>query len=276
MDKSEVASIPTVTVDTNPVVPVSSSMASSVACDSLLMTCRVHIEAPDGSVVEARALLDSASSASFISDRLASSLSLPRSNRMVSISGIAGLSHHTQNHATALFTVRSATKSFEVAAIVVPRVTRDLPFHPVPFSSSWTHLLDLPLADPNFGQPGRIDILFGVDVYVEVLLRGRQTGAPDAPVAFETEFGWVLAGTTGQSSSQPATTLTTLHVAHQATDDLIRKFWETEETPSSITSLTPEEKFFVDHFKANHSRDETGRFTVPLPHKISPPILGES
>ena len=67
-----------------------------------------------------------------------------------------------------------------------------------------------------------------------------------------------------------------MHVAHQATDDRIRKFWETEETPSGKTSLTPEEKFVVDHFKANHSRDETGRFTVPLPHKISPPILGES
>ena len=62
------------------------------------MTCCVHIEASDGSMVEARALLDSASSASFISDRLTSSLSMPRSNRNVSILGIAGLSYHTQNH----------------------------------------------------------------------------------------------------------------------------------------------------------------------------------
>lgn len=125
------------------------------------------IEAPDGSAVEVRALLDSASSAAFISERLANSLSLSRSSRRISISGIAGLSHHPQNHSTAQFTLhstQSAKKSFEVTAIVVPKVTCDLPFHPVPFSSSWRNLYDIPLADPNFGQPSRIDILLGVDV----------------------------------------------------------------------------------------------------------------
>ena len=41
-------------------------------------------------------------------------------------------------------------------------------------------------------------------------------------------------------------------------------------------SLTPEEKYVVDHFKDNHSRDEEGRFVVPLPRKAASPPLGES
>lgn len=41
-------------------------------------------------------------------------------------------------------------------------------------------------------------------------------------------------------------------------------------------SLTPEEKFVVDHFKCNYSRVESGRFVVPLPRKSDPPTLGES
>ena len=49
-----------------------------------------------------------------------------------------------------------------MTAIVVPRVTCDLPLHPIPFDLKWTHLNDLPLADPDFGRPGRVDMLLGV------------------------------------------------------------------------------------------------------------------
>ena len=60
--------------DKQHVVSISSSMASGVTSNTLLMTCRVRVEAPDKSTIEARALLDSGSSASFISERLANSL----------------------------------------------------------------------------------------------------------------------------------------------------------------------------------------------------------
>ena len=50
----------------------------------LLMTCRVLVQAPDGTLVESRALLDSGSSASFVSERLVQSLSLPRTNGQLS------------------------------------------------------------------------------------------------------------------------------------------------------------------------------------------------
>ena len=49
------------------------------------------MESPDGSLVKARALLDSVSSASFVSERLAQSLNLPRSSQSAHISGVAGL-----------------------------------------------------------------------------------------------------------------------------------------------------------------------------------------
>ena len=91
--------------------------------------------------------------------------------------------------------------SIELTAIVVSTVTCDLPIYPVPFDLSWKHVPDLPLADPSYCQPGRIDILLGVDVLVDVLLHGRQAGPPDTPVALETEFGWVLSGSTDHSTS---------------------------------------------------------------------------
>lgn len=64
------------------------------------MTSRIVIKAPDGSLVEARALLDSASSASFVSERIAQSLRLPRMRQSARISGIARLTRNAARHYT--------------------------------------------------------------------------------------------------------------------------------------------------------------------------------
>ena len=55
---------------------VSSNTAIQLKSNPLLMTCRVLVYAPDGTHIEARALLDNASSASFVSERLAQTLNL--------------------------------------------------------------------------------------------------------------------------------------------------------------------------------------------------------
>jgi len=52
--------------------------AVGVKYNSLLMTCQVRVKSPNGSHAVARVLLDSASSASFVSEHLAQSLHLPR------------------------------------------------------------------------------------------------------------------------------------------------------------------------------------------------------
>ncbi len=68
----------------------------------------------------------------------------------------------------------------------------------------------LHLADPRFANPGRIDLLLGVDVLVDALLPGRRIGPPGSPTALETHFGWVLAGRA--DSFSPTTHVTTHHL----------------------------------------------------------------
>ena len=111
-----------------------------------------------------------------------------------------------------------------MSAVVVPRVTCDLPLQPVSLDSSWKHLEDIQLADPDFGRPGRIDVLLGVDIFVETLLQGWRIGPPGSPSAFETEFGWVLAGRLDASS--PSTHVASHHASLTTRDDLLRRFWE--------------------------------------------------
>ena len=101
-------------------------------------------------------------------------------------------------------------------------------------------MADLTLADPDFGQLGRIDLLLGVEVFSEVVRQGRQNGAPGSPSTFETDFGWVLAG-----EASPAATPSPL-LAHHTTvdtgDELLCKFWEIEQQPSEYSGLFPEER----------------------------------
>ena len=146
--------------------------AARVKSDVLLMTSRVLITAPDGSTVEARALLDNASSASFISERLVNSLSLPRLSQDIRVFGIGGMSHKPPLQSVTHFqlsSLQSSGRKIDVTAVVVPKVTCDLPMNPIIFQTNWKHLSCLPLADPSFNRPGRIDILLGADVYVNIL-----------------------------------------------------------------------------------------------------------
>jgi hypothetical protein len=126
-------------------------------------------------------------------------------------------------------------------------------------------LEDIQLADPNFGRPGRIDVLLGVDIFAETLLQGWRIGPPGSPCAFETEFGWVLAGRLDASS--PSTHVASHHASLTTGHDLLRLFWEVEEGPKGETILSSEERSVVQHFKETHFRTETGRFIVPLPKK---------
>ena len=205
--------------------PIPSHVASGLTSNSLLMTCRILVVASDGSTAEARALLDCASSASFVSERLAQSLNLPRTNQNTVISGVAGLSHKFMVQSVTHFSISaisSPSEKFDVSAVVVPRVTCDLPLFSIPFNTKWKHLSNIRLADPTFGCPGRIDVLLGVDVFVEVLLHGRRTGPHGSPIAFETKLGWVLAGST--ASCVPSTCVATHHVFLITGNDILRKF----------------------------------------------------
>ena len=126
---------------------------------------------------------------------------------------------------------------------MILRVTCDLPLQPVPFNSKWTHLSGSQLADPDFGHPGKIDILLGVDTYAETLLNGRRSGPPGSPVAFETIFGWVLAGSTSNGDVSSHHSVVSYHIQHSIAsgDEFLRKFWELEEIPKHNSDFSPED-----------------------------------
>lgn len=170
-------------------IPVSSYKAIGIGTDALMITCAIRNEI----TMEARALLDSISTASFVSECMTPALCLHRNHHSATITGIDGPSLKSPIQSMTSFRVsliRYRSEQIGVTAAVVPCVTGDLPcLQP----HGHTYLI-LILLIPLFGQPGRIDNLLGVDIFTQVLRDGQWTVTLGSSVAFETQFNWVLAG----------------------------------------------------------------------------------
>ena len=110
---------------------------------------------------------------------LAQQLRLPRRKDNSLIAGIAG-ANATLTCGAVSFTVSNVHgkgKQIHVLdALVLPKVTTDMPANPVDSISQWKHLTGLELVDLGFGTPGRVDVLLGADYYWEILRHGRQWG----------------------------------------------------------------------------------------------------
>ena len=124
------------------------------------MTCQVRVTSPDGHSSMARGLLDSASSASFITERLAQRLHLPLRHHEMKISNIGGASTKSPQGMVdfKITSLGSEGKTLHVEALVLPKLTSVLPSHPIPFSRKWKHLMNISLVDPDFGTPGVVKV----------------------------------------------------------------------------------------------------------------------
>ena len=242
----------------------------------LLMTCQVKVVAPNGAVTKARALLDTGSSTSFISEHLVQLLRLSRKSCTSQVSGIGDVFYHASRGVTRfhISRVKEGGITIPVQATILKKITTDLPSNSVRFKQGWDHLKKIELADPEFGTPAKIDLILGADVYNSVIRHGRRSGPPGSPTAHRTALGWVLAGTVHASGLIKQTN--TCCVSSLVGDEALRAFWEIEDCKFAEPALSIEERAVVRHFEATHSRDALGRFIVHLPRKDDCPELGES
>ena len=81
---------------------------------------------------------------------------------------------------------------------------------------------------------------------MEIVRLGRRVGPKGSPSAMETEFGWVLCESIeAQHKFLTCTNVVTHHATVTTTDDILCKFWELEETPTSNAFLTLNERTVV-------------------------------
>lgn len=186
-----------------------SAIAMTVQSDSsvLLATALVGVFGKNGNLIVLRALLDQGSQCAFISENAAQTLGLTRESITAEIAGI-GATVQTAKWAINLTIVPRFESSFHVHtyAVILPKLTRTAKND---FNiSEFAFLPNLTLADPSFMQASEIDIILGAAEYAQIIKNGLLK-ANNSMIAQNTEFGWVISGST-QNTAQSNINVITL------------------------------------------------------------------
>lgn len=190
----------------NTTISASNCCSHTGAFHTLLPTASVLVRSRAGRIVKTRALLDQGSQSTFISQALVNALKPALKPAAVRVKGI-GAAAAGPARGLASFHILTGKGEADVAvnALVLPQLTSYLP-PPVPVSTSFDHLRNLTLADPEPFSHSKIELIIGTDHYFDFIREGLIRGSTDSPSAQKTTLGWVLAGRLADSPSGQAST----------------------------------------------------------------------
>ncbi|XP_011859304.1 PREDICTED: uncharacterized protein LOC105556804 [Vollenhovia emeryi] len=157
----------------------------------LLATARVNVADRHGTKQSARALINSGSEISLISEALTTPQTTTKCR--------AGLDHqcgrtsHSNGKVSVHLSSRTSNFSMPLNALVLPRISA-YGARLSTASHEWAHVQGLSLADPDFGTSDPVDLLLGADVFHLIIQEGLKKGGPQQPIAQQTALGWILSG----------------------------------------------------------------------------------
>ena len=266
-----------------PSVQVSTTLSQSQQLpDALLMTAMVLLKGPGGQQLKARAFLDPGAGLSLVSSRVAQLLELPLEASRTSFTTVQGTKCQGSKYLTTLtISPLHYSRDFKCRPAVVQTVTEKIPNKVLSPVHDFPHLLGLQLADPTFNIPGRVDILLGADLWLQ--LQGTSppiTASASEPGAQDTVFGWVLAGPIKHQDFGPRN-IPTCHLQPPMSNDelysMAYNFWLAESTEQPDSPLSLIETQVEQHYSDTVSYSPTDcRYQVTLPRKPEHQPLGES
>ncbi|KAM7356671.1 uncharacterized protein ACRADG_002324 [Cochliomyia hominivorax] len=212
-----------------------------------------------------RALIDSGSEGTLISQRIFNLLKLPSESTNAQISGLNNSVSAKVQHECSLIlgSPLNSDISIPVTALVVPHLSNSLPSCTIP-KDQFDTLPDIPLADPKFYSSSKIDILLGGDIFPSIICPGIRHNICKSLIAQETIFGWILTGPIRSNLSTRSTIVS--YFCEISLDKEISRFWEVENLPRT-NLLSSSDKFCEDLYLRTTKRNSNGRFIVSLPFK---------
>ncbi|XP_076246260.1 uncharacterized protein LOC143186468 [Calliopsis andreniformis] len=224
-----------------------SNYARPLAEYTVLSTALVYIQDKEGNKHKCRALLDVGSQANFITEEFCNRLNLPRTVFDTTVGGL-GRAANPIRYKT--YTSISQCSNFKspMSCLVIKNITEEMPNIPL----NGYHI-DVPtgitLADPNFQQPGRIDLLIGAGLF------------------------WKFYS----NESSHRNNVTCHAITNTQLDNSLSQFWEIEEVPRSQSSIPILHKNSCEeHFTKTTIRSHDGRYVVAIPFNEQLGKLGES
>lgn len=148
----------------------------------------------------ARAVLDSGSTSSFITEKMSQKLNLNLQSTNKSIMGIGKVVSHVGKKCCIHFKSLDENYSSKMNCYILPSITSNVPSRGLNLSS-----LNIPshlsLADPTFYKPSEIDILIGADLFWDLLGSKKINLGSNKPTLHKSKLGWIVSGTIGTSHS---------------------------------------------------------------------------
>ncbi|BET00202.1 Pao retrotransposon peptidase [Nesidiocoris tenuis] len=238
----------------------------------LLATVKVIARDSQGELHELRGIADPGSMTSFLCRKVCNKLGLQLTPTQSVVKGIGTSPLNISACANFTFSSRiNPAHDYSAHVLVVDRLADRIPTMAVRIENL-AHLKGLALADTEFNEPGEIDFLLGCDLWANVVGSKKIVGQVDEPVAIETTLGYVVMGRAAVDSSAGAAVCL---FVQDSLDTLVKKFWSLEEVPVRRL-LSPDEVKCEELFNSSYSRDDEGRFTVRLPFRLPPEMLGSS
>lgn len=181
--------------DEKPVVATvaTSHVSGSNLQQALLGTANIYMKDRNGTAVKVRALLDPGSQMTIMTEELAKRLNLPLDPTDVQISGIGRkLQNGIKGEVNAHIQNRQGDFRCKARILVMDQITSAQPAQKIVGKIEVAE--GLTLADENYREPGPIEVLLGVDIYMKACRRGMRHPRNGGPGAQYTAFGWVLMG----------------------------------------------------------------------------------
>lgn len=221
----------------------------------LLATAQLKIRAADGTYLTMRCLLDQGSQINLITESAAQRLGLHRRKQSATISGIGFSANQSNGTVQLIGESIFADYTFTAEALVMSKMLNNLPNYSFE-KQMWSHLQNIPLADPDYNISRPVDILLDAAMYADIVMTGVLKGSPEAPIAQQTKLGWVLMGNVKTFNC---------HVTINNIEDL-SKFWEMEEI-NEIRPESPEIHYCETLYQNTTQRQRDGRYKVKIPMK---------
>lgn len=225
------------------------------------MTAIVNIPDSRGTLQQCRViLLDTGSEADLIVESAAQRLGLAREQKRVRITGTGdGTASRLRGPVKATLISRYDSQcTLDVNLHDLPSLTGMLPSAKCQ-GYDWEHLRGLEFGDPRWFQPRRVDMVIGIKKFNHVMQAGRGISQdPDAPVAWESIFGWLVSG------SCPLSRQPNLRSYYITVDPVLDIVCELEEIPEE-RQLSKEEEECDSYFQRTHQRMPDGRYVLQVP-----------
>ncbi|XP_059055493.1 uncharacterized protein LOC131849430 [Achroia grisella] len=283
-ETTHLASSSTTAASDNVTLAANMSSYNKIQCDVLLSTALVKLYDKNNHEHIVRAILDSGSTSSLMTERLCRQLNLETCQVDKSIMGVNNATLRVGKTCHVHMTSLNNSFSSELQCYVLPSITSNVPGHEINISN-----IDIPtdisLADPTFFVPADVDILIGADLFWDLVGTRRIILGKKKPVLCETRLGWIISGPIFSHHD------TIMHLndikcnfnkidssASHDLDDIradLTRFWQLEEICSK-SNYFPEERMCEEHFVANTTRLDDGRFCVRIPLKHDSSVLGNS